>query len=225
MICPACQNEIPTDSRFCGFCGFRLSPISEEDHRTLSRELAMIIEEEEPGAIPLVRRKGPSAERPRLVVVPEAMEQTAPSVLQDTAPAAPAASAAAPVVPEVLAPLSTQELQRRHATRFPLKVEVNYTSEHNFYAGFLENLSSGGLFVATHQPVVMGQMIEVTFTVPGLNHSCTAMCEVRWLREYNPDHTDTIPGMGLRFVHIAPEAQAAIELFIRHREPIFFDDD
>ena len=114
---------------------------------------------------------------------------------------------------------------RRQTPRFPLKVEVDYTSEHNFYTGFLENLSSGGLFIATHQQIEIGQQLEVTFTVPGLAQATTALCEVRWLREENPNTPDIAPGVGCRFVELAADAQAAIELFIRHRDPLFFDED
>ena len=115
--------------------------------------------------------------------------------------------------------------EQRRGRRFPIKVEVNYVSEHNFYTGFLENLSSGGLFVATHEPASIGERIELNFSVPGLQAGCTAMCEVRWTRDYNALSPDTIPGMGLRFVDLDGPARAAVELFIRHREPIFFDDE
>jgi len=111
----------------------------------------------------------------------------------------------------------------RGCKRFPLKVEVGYASEHNFYTGFLENLSSGGLFVATHNPAEIGDVVEVTFSVPALRRNCTAMCLVQWTREYNPSLPDMIPGMGLKFVKLDSEARAAVELFIKHREPIFYD--
>ncbi|MCB9557750.1 MAG: TIGR02266 family protein [Deltaproteobacteria bacterium] len=109
--------------------------------------------------------------------------------------------------------------------RFPIRVEVDYHSEHNFYTGFLENLSKGGLFVATHTPMVIGQRLELSFTVPGLGRTCATMCTVRWIREYNPATPDIAPGMGCMFDRIEADVRAAIELFIQHREPLFFDDD
>ena len=56
----------------------------------------------------------------------------------------------------------------RQSQRFPLKIEVTYSSEHNFYTGFLQNVSSGGLFVATHHLASVGETVAVVFTVPGL---------------------------------------------------------
>jgi uncharacterized protein (TIGR02266 family) len=249
--CPACQADLPPDSRFCGLCGFRLTPISVVELKTLSQELEAIVE---PEVVPLTKRKTPTpmppapvkpapappppakpasaapagsagrppgrpAAKPRLEVVEQA-------ALEDTVPKAPAQQAAledtAPR-PEVSQP-SLGKAGRR-ARRYPLKVEVNFTSEHNFYTGFITNLSSGGLFLATHQPMAIGELLEIGFTVPGLNRLCTGTVEVRWIREYDPLNPDMIPGMGLKFVQLDAEARAAVELFIRHREPIFFDDD
>ena len=114
---------------------------------------------------------------------------------------------------------------RREAIRFPLEVEVTYQSEHNFYTGLASNLSTGGLFIATHQPAARGDLLEVRFSLPGLDHACTTRCEVRWSREVNPDNSDFPPGLGLRFIELEPQVRSCIERFLEHREPIFFDDD
>ena len=52
-----------------------------------------------------------------------------------------------------------------------MKVEVDHQSEHNFFTGFMENISSGGLFVATYGLMEIGQRLEVSFTVPGFSQS------------------------------------------------------
>ena len=40
---------------------------------------------------------------------------------------------------------------RRGHHRFSVDLDVSLGSDHNFYSGFAENLSVGGVFVATHQ--------------------------------------------------------------------------
>jgi uncharacterized protein (TIGR02266 family) len=228
MICPACQKELPDDSRFCGLCGFRLAPITGLEHSTLSEELIATKIDQELEPVPLARAKGGEMPKgPRLIPVePQPEPPQMNGSLEDTLPGSSTEVEAGPrPAVDALEDTSPSRREQRAARRFPLKVEVNYTSEHNFYTGFMENVSSGGLFVATHEPVTIGDSIEVTFTVPGLNHTCTSVCEVRWIREYNPDAIDTVPGMGLKFTKLDPEARTAIELFIRHREPIFFDDE
>ena len=168
MNCPACRADIPDDSRFCGMCRFRLVQISPDAHRKLSESLPPLRAEPEE-VIPLTRPKG----KPR----PEEVAS------ERAATAAAAASVPAPLPADPHA--STERDESRSYPRFPLRVEVSYGSEHNFYTGFLENVSNGGLFVATHQLAEIGDLFELTFTVPGLNRACTAVCRVRWLREYD----------------------------------------
>jgi uncharacterized protein (TIGR02266 family) len=242
--CPACREELPSDSRFCGFCGFRLAPITLRSESSLLRHLTPAPPQAAPAPpeeapILLTRKKRPSEEparpKPKLLIVDErALEDTAPALTQtiaDTEPAPPpsapppsalSASATGPARAETRLP---PKAHKRTFQRFPLKVEVGFTSEHNFYTGFVQNLSSGGLFVATHTPSKVGEVLELSFSVPGLERPCTALCLVRWIREYDPLVPDMVPGMGLQFSQLEAEARAAIELFIQHREPIFFDDE
>ena len=41
-ICSACRQENPIEARFCGYCGFRMAPISSQDWRTLTDKLRPI---------------------------------------------------------------------------------------------------------------------------------------------------------------------------------------
>ncbi len=112
----------------------------------------------------------------------------------------------------------------RMHVRFPLEVEVSYSSDHNFFTGFMENISDGGIFVATYASFEIGERLELVFTLPGISGWCTTVCEVRWIREFNPDLPDAIPGMGLRFLHLDERLIPAIVNFTRQRDPIFYDD-
>ncbi len=109
--------------------------------------------------------------------------------------------------------------------RYPIKVEITFESEHNFYKGETENISSGGIFISTSQPAPIGKMLEVIFTIPGLKRPCIAVCQVRWARQLNPQMPEIPSGMGLRFIRLDSSSRAAIDLFIQHRQPIFYEDD
>jgi uncharacterized protein (TIGR02266 family) len=199
-------------------------------------KLVVVDGEQEATGDPVSVGRGVSAGKrpPALAPVPDdslpadiAFEDTvaAPSKRADDTVPEVRVQAEEPLAEGEAAGTSPQRLSRRQARRFPLKVEVGMTSEHNFYTGFAENLSSGGLFVATHEPLRIGDRLEINLTVPGLERVCTALCEVRWLREYDPVHLETVPGVGLKFLELDPDARAAIELFLRHRDPIFYDED
>src|SRR5204862_183615 len=71
---------------------------------------------------------------------------------------------------------------KRQLVRVKVTVEVTLESEHNFYTGFLQNLSTGGLFVATHDLHSTGAELEVQFTLPDQPDPCEAVARVRWVR-------------------------------------------
>lgn len=113
---------------------------------------------------------------------------------------------------------------RRTAPRFAVELDVSICSEHNFYAGLVENMSVGGVFVATHVLKPIGSVIEVSVTLPGSGVTITGKGDVRWIREYN-ELSDTSPGMGIRFIELAAGSAEAIEQFLGQRDPLFFDDE
>src|SRR3954471_7758909 len=90
---------------------------------------------------------------------------------------------------------------RREHDLFSVELEVNVTSEHNLYAGLAQNISAGGVFIATHQLQKVGSRIELSLRLPDSDEAFPVVGEVRWVRLYN-EHSDTSPGFGVRFVEL-----------------------
>ena len=116
------------------------------------------------------------------------------------------------------------ESARREHERYSVELEVNVQSEHNFYAGLAENLSAGGLFIATHKLQKVGSKIELSLKLPASEKEFAITGEVRWVRLFN-ESSDTSPGLGIRFTELPDGATAAINQFLGQREPLFFDDE
>lgn len=112
---------------------------------------------------------------------------------------------------------------RREHSRFHVDLDVTVGSDHNFYAGFAENLSAGGVFIATHKLKPVGSSIELTINLPD-GIQIRAVGEVRWIRVFN-EQSDTPPGMGVRFNDLAEASVALIQKFLARRDPLFFDDE
>lgn len=112
---------------------------------------------------------------------------------------------------------------RRHP-RVAVEVEVSLESEHNFYAGFLENVSVSGIFVATHVTRAIGDRLDFSIDLHGADGPVSGVGEVRWIREYS-ETSEASPGVGLRFIELAPGGLEKIEGFLSARKPLFFDDD
>ena len=71
----------------------------------------------------------------------------------------------------------------RAAERFDLEVKVDLESDHNFYTGLTQNISSGGVFIATHHIRKIGDRITLKFSLPGSAEPLAVETEVRWIRE------------------------------------------
>jgi uncharacterized protein (TIGR02266 family) len=113
------------------------------------------------------------------------------------------------------------ENRRTHA-RYAVDLEVSMSSEHNFYAALVENISAGGIFIATHITRPVGEQLELSIALPGgLSLHCTG--EVRWTRAYS-ENSNSKPGLGIRFLGLSPEAAGLIERFVRNREPLLYDE-
>jgi len=118
---------------------------------------------------------------------------------------------------------SAETSARREHSRFAVDLDVTVGSDHNFYAGFAENLSAGGVFIATHKLKPVGSKIELTINLPD-GAQLKTEGEVRWVRVFN-EHSDTPPGMGVKFSNLPAESLDAIQNFLARRDPLFFDDE
>ena len=124
---------------------------------------------------------------------------------------------------QVMAPRGAE---RRTSPRVEIQLEVGVHSESNFYTGLTQDISTGGLFVATHKVEPIGQHMLVQLTLPGVPQPITVECEVRWVREATALHGNhSHPGMGLRFITLSANARQAIAGFLRTRESLFYDDE
>ncbi len=112
--------------------------------------------------------------------------------------------------------------EARRDPRVSLKVEIDIHTETNFYTGFAVNISSGGIFVATHVPAQLGEKIPLSFMLPNTKRPIETTGTVRWFREYNPLYPDVHPGMGLNFEDLEDSEAQIIDDYIKnYREPYF----
>ena len=112
----------------------------------------------------------------------------------------------------------------RTVPRVDLEVEVGITSQTNFYVGFSENISEGGLFVATYDLKPVGSELQVRFTLPD-DMEISVVGVVCWVRDpRNFNDPDTPPGLGVQFFDLPDEDREAIRRFTKVRQPIFFPD-
>ena len=109
--------------------------------------------------------------------------------------------------------------------RVPLQVEVNLRSEDTFFTGFSENISGGGLFVATDEPCPIGTRLTLSLSLMGGSPEDLSVV-VRWVRPAGA--VGGLPaGMGVQFEGLSPQKQAELQRFIdsQMKETLFYDVD
>jgi uncharacterized protein (TIGR02266 family) len=166
------------------------------------------------------RRDAPisaAAPEPALKLAPAAQPELAavPEPARPPASAPLAAPPAAPAPPSVHPP--------RRFERLCAELEVSLVSTSNFYLGFTENLSEGGLFVATYAARPLGSEIEISVRLPDRTDALVLRGIVRWHREYSAT-SDGYPGMGIQFDALSETDKADIAAFLVMRPPLFFVD-
>jgi uncharacterized protein (TIGR02266 family) len=118
------------------------------------------------------------------------------------------------------------EKNLRSSERIDLEVKVTLESDSNFYTGLTQNISAGGVFIATHLIRPIGSRISLKFALPGSPEPIAVETEVRWIKENSAlMRTDGASGMGVRFLDLAPEATAAITAFLENRDSLYYDDE
>lgn len=141
--------------------------------------------------------------------------ERAPDAFESMAPIAQARTALIPGLwSSGVVPTSPPRAIQPRAKRVRLNVEVEFHDDTRFYAGITDNISEGGLFVATYEPLAIGTRIDLRFRLPG-GFTSNVSGVVRWHREpLYLSSCELPPGMGIQFEDL-PEADAeAIRCFI-----------
>jgi uncharacterized protein (TIGR02266 family) len=107
--------------------------------------------------------------------------------------------------------------QRRNNQRFQVDLELTLQSESTIWIGQLENVSDGGVFVASKELKPIGTEVEVTLKLPGNLLPIWAVGVVCWIRDTS-GKDDTPLGMGIQFRLIADDALRRIRDFVRERQ-------
>jgi uncharacterized protein (TIGR02266 family) len=106
--------------------------------------------------------------------------------------------------------------------RFRIELEVSLQSDSNFYMGLTQNLSYGGLFVATQLVQPVGTQVEVSLRLPTSRAPRSLQGVVRWVREVSIG-VEGPPGMGIEFEGMSEADSRIIADFLATRTPLFFD--
>lgn len=104
--------------------------------------------------------------------------------------------------------------ERRKHVRASKTFKIAYPSSGSFAENYLSDIGTGGLFIKTNSPKVVGEQFNLKISLPNEEREVEVVCEVIWVnREERVTHERTYPpGMGLKFLD---PSQEAIETIIK----------
>lgn len=115
-------------------------------------------------------------------------------------------------------------VERRGNRRDRIDVAIGLMADTQFYTGFTQNISTGGLFLATKRPEPIGSRFRVAFRVPTVDHEFQPLCEVCWHRDACGSD-GMAEGMGVRFLDLTGREVDLINEFIAGADTLFYPED
>jgi uncharacterized protein (TIGR02266 family) len=106
---------------------------------------------------------------------------------------------------------------RRGSRRLPIEIDVTVEGAAHRFTAPTGDLSCGGLFVLTACPIPIGTHVMLAFTLPN-GAALEVLGVVQWARDGDDD---SVPGLGVSFFCLEPEARAVLQGFCSIREAFY----
>src|SRR5205814_1885715 len=106
--------------------------------------------------------------------------------------------------------------ESRKDQRVPLAAKVQIKTEglEKFIEKFSGNISLGGIFIKTPQPLPVGKEVVITVVLPGGDKLIEARGTVTWTRPAHDPHSGEPAGMGIRFNKLAEGSEKTLEAVV-----------
>ena len=106
-----------------------------------------------------------------------------------------------------------EELEHRVTKRLPIRVLVEYECLEDFLIDYTANVSVGGMFIQTDDPLPVGTRFRLRFKVPEHERVIETFGEVRW--SVPPAEAGPMrPGMGIQFDDLKPSDLTLVEALL-----------
>lgn len=114
------------------------------------------------------------------------------------------------------------QVAERVAPRVPAKLSVRYGSRNSRQlSDFTVNISTGGLFLESENPLPVGTPMTLEFPLPGREQPVICQARVAWINAEGCSARLRLPnGMGMQFLDLSLNDMQAIRDYIRQEFPV-----
>lgn len=103
---------------------------------------------------------------------------------------------------------------RRAEPRVEKSLSLVYKDREAFFRAYTGNVSSGGLYIKTENPLSAGDQIFLKLQLPGVSEALHIKCEVVWARSQEESRSDKPPGMGVKFIQISKKDHQLLRQYL-----------
>ena len=96
-------------------------------------------------------------------------------------------------------------------SRVSKTLSVSYKDKNSFLKAYTKNISSGGIFVSTGNPLPIGESLSLQLQLPDLEEPLKIECTVAW---NNRDESKPV-GMGLKFNNMSESDRNAFQAYLK----------
>ncbi len=104
----------------------------------------------------------------------------------------------------------THRRDRRHKVR----IQVDCTTQDMFVANRVTNISRGGVFVETRDPLPLDAEIQLTLTLPECQRTIRTVGRVIWNYDIRRGTAHVVPGMGIKFMDMSAADRTLLEEYL-----------
>jgi uncharacterized protein (TIGR02266 family) len=101
----------------------------------------------------------------------------------------------------------------RRANRLQHELLVAYRSMDGFITDWAVNISRGGIFINTRNPLAVGTTVRLIISLPDTAFPFDLTGRVTRVAEFN-NPSNQVPGMGIEFIDVDDDKRARIERFV-----------
>ncbi len=113
--------------------------------------------------------------------------------------------------PQVTEPIYPQ---KREHQRYEVTIPVDCSTKHVFVANHVSNISRGGLFLRSDDPLPLNAEVALILRLPEAGQSIRALGRVVWNYDLKKGTSRIVPGSGIRFVEMSPADRVMLERYL-----------
>jgi type IV pilus assembly protein PilZ len=107
--------------------------------------------------------------------------------------------------------------EKRHNTRHTLRTKMDYRAQSggDFLFEYTTNISRGGIFIETRDPLPEGTIVEMKFQPPGAEAPIEVSGKVVWVNRWRDGEDNHNPGMGIQFEELAEDNRELLAQLVK----------